>query len=264
MSKDTDTHEPDLDSLASNIEANPRLIPETRPGFVSECAAATSQGSGRRRNEDAYLCALPTLAVADGVGGGKAGHLASWLAVGALVGGGGGDPVDELLRAFEEANSAIRVLGGAEAYAGAATTLTALRFVPGGAWIAHLGDSRAYRVRAGRLEHLTTDHSLVAELRRSGAINAEQARRHPLRSVITRCLGMGQDARPDLLRVELEPSDTVVLCSDGLVETVSDEQTVSSMVTGPTLSASIEHLIWLAQRCGTDDVTIAAARVSAA
>src|SRR5690606_24054026 len=89
--------------------------------------------------------------------------------------------------------------------------------------IGHVGDSRAYRVRAGSLEQLTSDHSLVAELVRSGRLTEDEAASHPHRSVITRALGTDEDVEVDTHTVELEPGDLLVLCSDGLTSMVRDE-----------------------------------------
>lgn len=235
MSESREIHyNPHLSSASYGVDpfASP---PEPLRGYVAEAAAASAQGTGRRRNEDAYLCALPLLAVADGVGGQHAGHLASWLAIGALAGRRAGGPAEELREAFEEANTAIRSLGHDQPYLGAATTLTCVRFVPGGMWLSHLGDSRAHRVRGGEIEQLSCDHSLVAELRRSGAITAEQASRHPMRSAITRGLGVYSEAGPDLLRVELAPRDAVLLCTDGLSKTVAAAEVIAEL---PSLARS--------------------------
>lgn len=234
-------------------------------GFVAECGAASTQGRGRRRNEDACLVALPRLAVADGVGGERSGHFAAGLAIAALASQPGGDPRSELRHAFIEAQAAVLSLASDGKHAGAATTMTAGRFVPGGIWVAHIGDSRAYRLRSGRLEQLTTDHILVEELRQRGVIGREKAEEHPLRSMLTKGLGVepGRAADPDLFRVDLEPGDTVLLCTDGFSNCLDPVETVAGLTAPGSLALALEKLVDTAQRRGTDDVTAVAARLSA-
>src|SRR5581483_5501281 len=104
------------------------------------------------------------------------------------------------------------------------TTMTVALVEDGGVVIGHVGDSRAYRVRGGRLEQLTEDHSLVHELMKSGKLSAEEAETHPQRSVITRALGTDPDVDVDAFVVEAQERDVFLLCSDGLTTMVGDEQ----------------------------------------
>src|SRR5205823_12357921 len=119
-----------------------------------------------------------------------------------------------------------RVFGAAagdEARAGMGTTITAALVEDGKVQIGHVGDSRAYRIRDGRLEQLTEDHSLVAELVRSGKLSPEEADTHPQRSVITRTVGTDPDVDVDTFSVETRPGDLFMICSDGLTSMVDDK-----------------------------------------
>jgi PPM family protein phosphatase len=184
-------------------------------------AAATDPGKRRRRNEDAYVVEPPLFAVADGMGGAQAGEIAARIAASVLRESSGEEAVVELIK---EANR--RVYEAAtddEARSGMGTTITAALVEDGTVQIGHVGDSRAYRIRDGRLEQLTEDHSLVAELVRSGKLTPEEADVHPQRSVITRTVGTDPDVDVDTFSVDARPGDVFMLCSDGLTTMVADE-----------------------------------------
>src|SRR5919197_4146687 len=170
---------------ASEVAA---VNPERTPLRV---ASITDTGRRRRHNEDAYVCEPPLFAVADGMGGAQAGELASSLAAAALRDegsrGGGEERVDELI---QQANRRVYERQARDSSAtGMGTTMTVALVEDGHVAIGHVGDSRAYLIRDRRLEQLTEDHSLVAELVRSGKLSPEEAEAHPQRSVITRALG---------------------------------------------------------------------------
>jgi protein phosphatase len=157
---------------------------------LSQTAAVTDPGRRRRHNEDAYVCQPPLFAVADGIGGAQAGELASSLAAAAVRDdssdgrGDGRRRVDELI---QEANRRVYQRQSEDAsLSGMGTTMTVALVEDGRVWIGHVGDSRAYLVRDGKLEQLTEDHSLVAVLVRSGRLSPEEAESHPQRSVVTR------------------------------------------------------------------------------
>ncbi len=184
-------------------------------------AAATDPGKRRRRNEDAYVVEPPLFAVADGMGGAQAGEIAARIAASVLRESPGEEAVVELIK---EANR--RVYEAAtddEARSGMGTTITAALVEDGTVQIGHVGDSRAYRIRDGQLEQLTEDHSLVAELVRSGKLTPEEADVHPQRSVITRTVGTDPDVDVDTFSVDARPGDVFMLCSDGLTTMVADE-----------------------------------------
>ncbi len=194
---------------------------------VGRAAGVTDTGRRRLQNEDAFVCEPPLFAVADGMGGAQAGEIASRLAAAAfeeridsIVG------ADGLIELVREANTRIfeRALRDRSAAGmGTTTTLALLDEQGGTVTLAHVGDSRAYRLRAGRLEQLTADHSLVGELIRSGRLTAEEAVSHPHRSVITRALGTEADVEVDTRTMPVEPGDLYLLCSDGLPTMMRDE-----------------------------------------
>src|SRR2546421_3185317 len=160
---------------------------------VTEQAFKTDVGRQRTANEDSYFARTPIFVVADGMGGAQAGEVASKTATEAFDRDLGGVPPETALReVVQEANERIHRLAQSDASrAGMGTTLTAAVVKPDQeeVAIAHVGDSRAYLLRNGKLERLTTDHSLVEELRRKGQLTDQQAEDHPQRSIITRALG---------------------------------------------------------------------------
>jgi protein phosphatase len=186
---------------------------------VSSSHAVTDPGRKRRRNEDAYVIVPPLFAVADGMGGAQAGEVASGLAAGALeesgANGGGERRVTELI---QEANRRVHQRATTDAAtAGMGTTITAALVEPDGRVVfGHVGDSRAYLLRDDRLEQLTDDHTLVAELVRRGELSPGEAEVHPQRSVITRALGTDPDVDVDTFEVDAQPGDLFLICSDGL------------------------------------------------
>jgi PPM family protein phosphatase len=203
---------------------------------IGQTVGETNPGRKRRRNEDDFVCDPPLFAVADGMGGAQAGELASSLAAAALRERGDGDEGNGEARVVEliqEANRRVhqRALDD-EAASGMGTTMTVALFHPDGAvTIGHVGDSRAYVLREGRLEQVTNDHSLVAELVRRGELSPEEAEVHPQRSVITRALGTDPDVDVDTFTIQAQAGDLFLLCSDGL----------SSMVEADTIARVIDN-----------------------
>src|SRR3954454_1960361 len=192
---------------------------------LGQIASVTDTGRRRRHNEDSYVCEPPLFAVADGMGGAQAGELASGLAASALRDDserlGGEQRVDDLI---QEANRRIYERQSQDASAsGMGTTITVALVEDGRVSIGHVGDSRAYLIRDRKLEQLIEDHSLVAELVRSGKLSPEEAEGHPQRSVITRALGTDPDVDVDTFSVETNAGDLFLLCSDGLTSMVADE-----------------------------------------
>jgi len=217
--------------------------------------AITDPGRRRRRNEDAFVVEPPLFAVADGMGGAQAGEIASRIAASVVrdsAGGSGRDAVSALIR---EANR--RVYEAAvsdEAQSGMGTTMTAALVEGSLVHIGHVGDSRAYLVRDGKLEQLTDDHSLVAELVRSGRLSPEEADTHPQRSVITRALGTDPDVDVDTFTVEARPGDVFMICSDGLTSMVDDEAILAVLrQDGRTLEERANGLVDAANRGGGED-----------
>ena len=218
-------------------------------------AVASDTGRKRRRNEDAYVATPPVFAVADGMGGPRAGEVASGLAAGAVevepVGTDGEARVVELIR---EANRRVYERSAEdESVSGMGTTMTVA--VVGGEGVAfgHVGDSRAYLARGGALQQLTDDHSLVAELVRGGKLSPEEAEHHPQRSVITRALGTDPDVDVDAFTVTPEEGDVFLLCSDGLTTMVSDEAILRVLAEQSDLERAARELVRLANRAGGED-----------
>ena len=189
--------------------------------LVARHAAVTDIGLHRAGNEDAYVDQPPLWAVADGMGGARAGEVASGLAVEALVEalGEGGTLAD----AVQAANERVyRQAGSDRAKSGMGTTLTAVRQRDDGLDVAHVGDSRLYRLRDGVLEQLTDDHSLVGEMVREGHLTPEAAQRHPQRSILSRALGTEPVVEVDAFAAEVHAGDVLLLCSDGLYSMVEE------------------------------------------
>jgi PPM family protein phosphatase len=224
---------------------------------ISEAAGKTDTGRKRRRNEDSFVCSPPLFAVADGMGGAQAGEVASGLAAAALQesrGNGGGTSRIEAL--VQEANRRVHDRATSDAAAsGMGTTITVALVDPKGVvTIGHVGDSRGYLLRDGRLEQLTDDHSLVAELVRRGELSPAEAEVHPQRSVITRALGTDPDVDVDVFTVQARPGDVFLLCSDGLSSYV-DGETIEQIVGRhrADLGAASNSLIQAANRGGGED-----------
>jgi len=200
---------------------------------IGRAAGVTDTGRRRLRNEDAFICEPPLFAVADGMGGARAGEVAAGLAAAALEEAGtetrGAEGVAALI---VEANRRIweRALND-PLTAGMGTTVTAalVDHSSGTVAIGHVGDSRAYLLRGGTLEQLTTDHSLVAELVQSGVLTPEEAERHPQRSAITRALGTEPTVEVDAFTVAAEPGDLFLVCSDGLSAMLTDDRVAAAI-----------------------------------
>lgn len=185
----------------------------------------TDPGRRRRNNEDVYVCEPPLFAIADGMGGAQAGEVASGLAAEALKEGEDGEGTSEerVTALIQSANRRVYEKAHEDmALAGMGTTLTMALVDEGSVTFGHVGDSRAYRLRDGKLEQITEDHSLVAELTRAGKLSEEEAETHPQRSVITRALGTDPDVDGDVFKIETEEGDVFLLCSDGLSDMVGD------------------------------------------
>jgi serine/threonine protein phosphatase PrpC len=222
------------------------------PVTVRAAAACTDVGRLRQSNEDALVLSDPVFAVADGMGGARAGEVASAMAVAALHGLDGGP--DELVRALEGVNARIHQAARDDAsLAGMGTTLTAAVVHGDEVAIAHVGDSRAYLWRDGRLRQVTDDHSLVAELIRRGALTPAEAERHPQRSVITRALGAEAGVEVDLVRLAPESGDVLLLCSDGLTGMVGDDEIGRILGAGGPLERTAQLLVQAANGAGGED-----------
>jgi protein phosphatase len=193
---------------------------------VGAFTAATDTGRKRRRNEDAYVVAPPPFAVADGMGGAQAGEVASKLAAAALsdTDAGSLSGTERVTTLFQEANRRVYERSATDpAVSGMGTTMTVALVEGDVVVIGHVGDSRAYRLRDGKIEQLTDDHSLVNELMKSGKLSPEEAETHPQRAVITRALGTDPDVDVDAFAVPAQAGDVFLICSDGLTTMLDDD-----------------------------------------
>ena len=225
--------------------------------MLVQTASVTDTGRRRRHNEDAFVCEPPLFAVADGMGGAQAGEVASNLAAAALredraERAGGEERVDELI---QEANRRVYQRQSQDASAsGMGTTMTVALVEDGHVAIGHVGDSRAYLIRGHSLEQLTEDHSLVAELVRSGKLSPEEAEGHPQRAVITRALGTDPDVDVDTVSVETRPGDLFLLCSDGLTSMVDDDTILQEIERNRgDLKTAAKALVRAANKGGGED-----------
>ncbi len=191
----------------------------------------TDIGCVREHNEDSLIVAPPLYAVADGMGGHAAGEVASEIAVRTLA-----DltpptaDTEALAQAVASSNYAVINAARAKGRAGMGTTLTAAVLEKERLAIAQVGDSRAYLMHAGKLQQLTRDHSLMADMIEAGELSEEEARTHPQRSVITRALGSDPDMQPDLYELNVAAGDRLLLCSDGLSTMVSDDEILNTLM----------------------------------
>jgi protein phosphatase len=227
---------------------------------IVEYAGASDVGRQRESNEDALFVAPPMFAVADGMGGARAGEVASELATKAFEEHGeSADPPERQLTALaQQANRRIYDLASSDdSLRGMGTTLTGAMVSDREVAIGHVGDSRAYRLRDGALEQLTRDHSLVAELERSGQISPEAAEHHPQKSIITRALGPEPDVEVDTYTVPARAGDVFLLSSDGLTGMVSDDELAAILGKAPSLEEAAASLVRAAnQNGGKDNITV--------
>lgn len=230
--------------------------------------AKTHCGKVRPINEDRYL--VPEegdsiVLVADGMGGHKAGEVASETAAQtiracAVKMHGREISIKTALKWVRQANQIIyRMANEKPECMGMGTTMTFLYFMDKHALLAHVGDSRCYRIRDGRIMQLTKDHSLVAELVRIGEITPEQARNHPYRNIITRALGTDDYVAVDAQDIPVEENDVYLLCSDGLSNYLEEDELLQAVQTQPS-DALCDHLVQIAlDRGGRDNITVVAA-----
>lgn len=225
----------------------------------------THQGLVRASNQDTLLLDESLYGVADGMGGHLGGETASRVAVQVMKNALHGKSPD--VRAMEMAVDAAnrRVFDMARhdsGLNGMGTTITLLWEGEKQIMIGHVGDSRAYRLHDGKLEQITQDHSVVAELVRNNVITPEMARTHPYRNVITRAVGVDPSVLTDVLTVEKSQDDLWLVCSDGLYNMVPDETMLQVLTQSANDEEAAERLLQLALDAGgADNVTFLLARV---
>lgn len=228
---------------------------------IAEEAVRTDTGRQRNANEDSLFVDAPLFVVADGMGGAQAGEVASRAAAESFAQNLPPAPPEKLLEeTIEGANRTIHELARKDpSLAGMGTTTTAALVDLDGEEVAigHVGDSRAYRLRAGRLEQLTRDHSLVEEMRRKGQLTDAQAEDHPQRSIITRALGPEPEVEVDLQTVPAQAGDVFLICSDGLTTMLDDEKIAHVLGRATSLQSAVRTLVDEANRAGgRDNITV--------
>ncbi|WP_242356275.1 Stp1/IreP family PP2C-type Ser/Thr phosphatase [Anaeromyxobacter sp. SG64] len=247
----------------------PVLLPVTAHGL-------TDVGRRRDHNEDALLVDddLHLYVVADGMGGHAGGGTASRLAVETIQrtvraarartpgafnpGSAESSALPGILRgAVEQACAVIYAAAQADPeLAGMGTTATAVLVDGRSAFVAHVGDSRCYLLREGRIRQISEDHSLVAEQVKAGAITADEARNSRFKNIITRSVGFEREVKVDVMAFALAPRDAVVVCCDGLTNLVDDHE-ILRIVTEAPLAEAAARLVALANaRGGDDNITV--------
>jgi protein phosphatase len=229
-------------------------------------AACTHVGMRRQANEDAHaiVTELGLFLVADGMGGHQAGQVASQAACeGAIravetLQGSSVSLAERLRHAVTSANR--EIFNAAQAnpeFEGMGTTFVGMLFGGERLALVHVGDSRAYLLRQGRLRPLTDDHSVVGELLRRQEISEQDAREHPHRHVLTRALGVRSMTEPDLAEMTPQPGDVFVLCSDGLTGHVQDEEIFERLTHEQDLDRAAQGLVDAANQAGgLDNITV--------
>jgi serine/threonine protein phosphatase PrpC len=252
------------------IRTEEQQVVITARGAALTAAGITDRGRVRRANEDFFVIRAEAGAfvVCDGMGGAAAGetasHLAAETAAAALMNAKKGAAA--IREAVRLANSTVYERARADRrLEGMGTTLVALTLTGKTAWVGHVGDSRCYRWRAGALERLTQDHSLVEEQIRIGRMTREQARRSPMQNVITRAVGTRAEVVADIQEYPLQRDDLFLIASDGLTREVTDAAIVSILqAMGKDLEVTCASLIAAANAAGgRDNITCVLVRVDA-
>jgi PPM family protein phosphatase len=222
---------------------------------LGQSTGLSHPGRRRRRNEDAWVCHPPLFAVADGMGGARGGEIASRVAAMALGESVDGTGKQRVVALIQEANRQVYERAREDSNtSGMGTTITVALFEDGIVSIGHVGDSRAYLIREHKVDQLTEDHSLVAELVRTGRLTPEEAESHPQRSVITRALGTDPDVDVDTFSVEAKAGDLFLICSDGLTSMVDDAEILDVVERDRgDLDALAKELVAAANRSGGED-----------
>jgi protein phosphatase len=247
--------------------------------FTIDYALASHPGQLRPLNEDA-IGARPDLGLfvlCDGLGGYNAGEIAATMAVSSLLsslagdyeqaqaGGVPFDPRRALTERMVEMNGVIaRAAANSAAFEGMATTIVIAWILGARLWIAHAGDSRLYRFRAGVLEALTRDHSFSQELLDAGMVTEEEARLLPSKNLVTRALGAGGEVEPEVNDCLLRVGDVLMLCSDGLTEMVDDVQIAGAIFASvPDVQRAAQRLVDMANAAGgRDNVSVIVVRLA--
>ena len=235
-----------------------------------EISLLTDVGQKRTNNQDyanqfVNRASMTMVLLADGMGGHRAGNIASEMAVTDLGAAWVDTQIDSIngvrewfAEYLETENQKVHQFGQDEEYKGMGTTLEALAVIGNQAIYAHVGDSRIGLVRGDSYKQLTSDHSLVNELLKAGQITPEEAERHPQRNIITQSIGQRSEVQPDVGMISLEDDDYIVLNSDGLSNMISESEIYDIVTSDITLSEKAETLIRFANNAGgLDNITVA-------
>jgi len=229
----------------------------------------TDNGKVRPQNEDTFRTFVDefrnvaVLVVCDGMGGAKAGEVASAIAAETFMAG-----LSDRIAEFMDPNAVSDAMTNAvlaanravfdesvrdESRAGMGTTLTALTSTSAGEIVVNIGDSRAYHITLSAITQITKDHSVVEDMIAKGDITRAQARKHPNKHLITRALGTAEDDAPDIFFLNLYRGDYILLCSDGLSNTVMDSEMLFQLQSGVSVRDSCEKLVEIALSRGAPD-----------
>ena len=235
-----------------------------------EISLLTDVGQKRTNNQDyanqfVNRAGMTMVLLADGMGGHRAGNIASEMAVTDLGAAWVDTQIDSIngvrewfAEHLETENQKVHQFGQDEEYKGMGTTLEALAIIGNQAIYAHIGDSRIGLVRGEEYKQLTSDHSLVNALLKAGQITAEEAERHPQRNIITQSIGQKDEIQPDFGMVSLEPGDYLLLNSDGLTNMISGSEIYDIVTSDISLEDKVATLIRFANNAGgLDNITVA-------
>lgn len=241
-----------------------------------EIGVKTDVGRIRGNNQDAYYISpkgdYPLFIIADGMGGHKAGEIASKMAIEIISDNlknlltkltvEDKDVKDIIENSILQANDKIyKKSMENEKFSGMGTTVTLACAINEKIFIGHAGDSRAYLLRNGTLSQMTEDHSLVEELIRNGSISKEEAKHHPQRNIITRAVGTSQEIKADLVVESKRKDDILLLCTDGLTNMLDDDEIRDSLLINEDIQKACEELVKLSNdKGGFDNITILAVK----
>ena len=219
--------------------------------------AKTDVGRRREVNEDSFLVHEPLFVVADGMGGHVAGDIASSTAIDTIKEqspSASAQDLNTLAGLVLSANTRIWEKAQSDStLRGMGTTCTLLMLDSSKAHFAHVGDSRAYLLRGGTLTQITEDHTLVGRMVKEGRLAAEDAERHPQRSIVTRALGVDSEVEVDLMSVDVADGDRILICSDGLSSMLDFETIATILNDQPDPQMAAEHLVDAANDAGGED-----------
>jgi PPM family protein phosphatase len=256
---------------AAELPDSPGSILTVDPRF--DCGARTDKGQVRENNEDSFrvAAAINLFVLSDGMGGQASGEIASQIATDAVVEycrkadqfpsstsaeriSGLSETSSRLAAAIQRANASIRKAAqNNQQYRGMGATVVAVQVEGGRMSVAHVGDSRAYRLRSSQLEQLTNDHSFVAEQVRRGIITEQEAEQSQLQNVLLRALGQEARVEVEVSEELLLDGDAILLCSDGLTRELSDAQIAAILAESDDAQAAADRLVDFANEAGGED-----------